>query len=81
MFCNQLTLRKLERQKYSVDNTTQRTYITCIRRTKLYKTDAITFLKQRTQGAVHLFTYYAINAVYILQHLKQLTTVGMLLLA
>ena len=30
--------------------------------------------------AVHLVTYYAINAVYILQHFKQLTTVGMLLL-
>ena len=31
--------------------------------------------------AVHLFTYYAINAVYILNLFKQLTTVGMLLLA
>ena len=36
-------------------------------------------IKQRT--AVHLFTYYAIYAVYILQHFKPLTTVGMLLLA
>ena len=35
----------------------------------------------RKPMAVHLFTYYAINAVYILNLFKQLTTVGMLLLA
>lgn len=35
LFCNRLTLQRLERQTYSVNNTTQRTYITCIRLTKL----------------------------------------------